>query len=506
MHRILEPSRLWITPILAGILCCSLLVAAPTPTLAQEAAATPTTPEEGPREEAADKEVAEEPATPEGNKAAIEALTADADHLWTIVAAILVFWMQAGFALVEAGFTRAKNAGNIMMKNAADMSIGALGFWLVGFGLMFGSCPDWTHGLFGVDHFLFNGLNSDGSAPDEHAMTFWLFQVVFCATAATIVSGAMAERTNFPAYLFFSFVISAFIYPIYGKWAWGSLFGGSGLVENWAVGEANFIDFAGSTVVHSVGGWCALAGAICLGPRLGRYDSKGKVRMIPGHNLVYGMIGVFILWMGWFGFNGGSTTAVGGSSFASICVTTMVAACAGGIAGMGSSKVAFGKWDLGVTANSILGGLVGITAGCDVVSISSAVIIGAVAGIIMPFSIMFFDKIKVDDPVGATSVHLVCGIWGTLAAGLFAQEAFGATGLFYHGNVDQVLVQLIGIGLAAAWVFPTSLITFKVADLLFGLRVPKEIEEAGLDVEEHGISAYPPAMVFDSQSTPHVAT
>ena len=433
-----------------------------------------------------------------------EAVQTEGNHLWTLLAAVLVFWMQAGFSLVEAGFTRAKNAANIMMKNAADMCFGVLAFWLVGFGLMFGAAG--SYGLFGTSEFLLSGLGADGSI-DQDLLVFWLFQSVFCATAATIVSGAMAGRTNFPAYLIFSVAISAFIYPVYGKWAWGSLReGGDGWLNAFTIGGAGFIDYAGSTVVHSVGGWCALAGAICVGPRIGKYAKDGKPRLIPGHNLVYGMIGTFILWMGWFGFNAGSTTAIGGSEFAAIAVTTMLAACAGGAVGMVASRSLFGKWDLAITCNGILGGLVGITAPCYNVSPLSAIIIGAVAGAIIPFSIKFFDSIKVDDPVGAISVHLVCGIWGTLAAGIFAQESYGGVSGLIEGNFNQVLVQLVGIGAAGLWTFPTALIVFKGVDALVGLRVSPEIEEAGLDVEEHGIGAYPSSMIFDSASTPRTAT
>ena len=457
--------------------------------------------------EAAPSAAAAEPAAaaPAAETLSAETVQAEGDHLWTLVAAILVFWMQAGFAMVEAGFTRAKNAANIMMKNAADMCFGALAFWIIGYSLMFGATGN---GLFGTGKMFFSGL--DGTTVDEAEMVFWIFQCVFCATAATIVSGAMAGRTNFSAYLCFSVIISALIYPVYGKWAWGSLFGGdgsAGWLEGFSIDGASFIDFAGSTVVHSIGGWCALAGAICVGPRLGKFDAKGKARMIPGHNLTYGMIGTFILWMGWFGFNAGSTTAIGGSEFSRTAVTTMLAACAGGAVAMLASRSLFGKWDLGITCNGVLGGLVAVTAPCYNISPLSAVIIGAIAGIIIPNSIMFFDKIKIDDPVGAISVHLVCGIWGTLSAGIFAQEAYGGTsGLIYGGNVSQVLVQLVGIAAAGAWAFPAAFVTFKLVDAFVGLRVPAKVEEAGLDVEEHGISAYPSPTVFEGASVSNVAS
>ncbi|MEE4112519.1 MAG: ammonium transporter, partial [Desulfobacteraceae bacterium] len=330
------------------------------------------------------------------NKEAIDLVQTHANYLWTLVAAALVFFMQAGFAMVEAGFTRAKNSINIMMKNLMDFSIGSIAFWAIGFGLMFGAT---STGWFGTTGFFLSDFTPDG---DPWVLAFWMFQVVFAATAATIVSGAMAERTKFTGYILYSIVVSALIYPVFGSWAWGSLLNGSGWLEGFG-----FIDFAGSTVVHSVGGWAALAGAIVLGPRLGKYIKDGKIKPIMGHNIPLAALGVFILWLGWFGFNPGSTTAAS-KDIAMIFVNTNLAAAAGAVLAMVTSWLKFGKPEVGMSLNGALAGLVGITAGCANVSPSSAIIIGAAAGVIVVFSVMFFDKIKIDDPVGAVSVHGVC--------------------------------------------------------------------------------------------------
>jgi len=404
------------------------------------------------------------------NRDAIALVQEHANFLWTLVAACLVFFMQAGFALVEAGFTRAKNLINIMMKNLMDFSMGSLAFWAVGFGLMFGTSPT---GFFGTDGFFLSHWSPGG---DPWVLAFWMFQAVFAATAATIVSGAMAERTRFSAYLAYSIVVSAFIYPIFGSWAWGSLLKGGGWLEN-----LGFIDFAGSTVVHSLGGWLALAGAITVGPRMGKFMKDGTVRPILGHNIGFAALGVFILWLGWFGFNPGSTTTAD-KSIAIIFITTNLAAAAGAVTAMFTSWLKFGKPEVGMSLNGALAGLVGITAGCANVSPTSAIIIGAVAGVLVVFSVMFFDRLRIDDPVGAISVHGVCGAWGTLAAGLFN---VGGT------SVNIVLVQLLGIGTCFAWAFGMGLILFKVVDKLVGLRVSEEEELEGLDITEHGGMAYP---------------
>ncbi|MFQ5901458.1 MAG: ammonium transporter, partial [Thermodesulfobacteriota bacterium] len=311
---------------------------------------------------------------------------------------------------------------------------------------------------------------------DPWVFAFWMFQVVFAATAATIVSGAMAERTKFVSYLFYSVVVSAIIYPVYGAWAWGSLYKGSGWLEG-----MGFIDFAGSTVVHSIGGWVALAGAIVLGPRLGRYTSDGKLKPIPGHSMTLAALGVFILWLGWFGFNPGSTTAAS-TDIARIFVNTNLSAAAGAVAAMITAWMIYKKPDAGLSLNGALAGLVGITAACANITPTSSVIIGTIAGVIVVFSVMFFDKIKVDDPVGAISVHGVCGAWGTLAAGIFNETGF---------SFSQIGVQLIGIAAAFIWAFGAGFILFKVISATVGLRVSKEEELEGLDYGEHGANAYP---------------
>ncbi|WP_319574963.1 ammonium transporter [uncultured Desulfobacter sp.] len=404
------------------------------------------------------------------NAEAIELVQTHANYVWTLVAAVLVFFMQAGFAMVEAGFTRAKNCVNIMMKNLMDFSMGSLFYWAIGFGLMFGASKT---GFFGTTGFFLSDFEVDG---DPWVLAFWMFQVVFAATAATIVSGAMAERTKFTGYLVYSAVLSALIYPIFGSWAWGSLFNGSGWLEG-----LGFIDFAGSTVVHSVGGWAALAGAIVLGPRLGKFTKDGGVKPILGHNIPLAALGVFILWVGWFGFNPGSTTTAD-TSIAMIFVNTNMAAATGAVVAMIVSWLKFGKPEVGMSLNGALAGLVGITAGCANVTPGSSIIIGAVAGTLVVFSVLFFDKIKVDDPVGAISVHGVCGAWGTLAAGIFN---IGGT------SVKILSVQCIGIVSCFAWTFCTAFILFKVIDSTMGLRVSPEEEIEGLDSTEHGGNAYP---------------
>ncbi len=408
--------------------------------------------------------------TIESNRHAIDLVQSHADYMWTLVAAALVFFMQAGFAMVEAGFTRAKNAINIMMKNLMDFSMGTLAFWAIGFGLMFGASGT---GWFGTSGFFLSDFSPGG---DPWVLAFWMFQVVFAATAATIVSGAMAERTKFSGYLIYSVILSALIYPVFGSWAWGSLFHGGGWLEN-----LGFIDFAGSTVVHSVGGWAALAGAIVLGPRLGKYGRDGKVKPILGHNMPLAALGVFILWLGWFGFNPGSTTAAN-KDIAMIFVNTNLAAAAGAVLAMFTSWIKFGKPEVGMSLNGALAGLVAITAPCATVSPVSAVIIGAVGGILVVMSVMFFEKIRVDDPVGAISVHGVNGAWGTLAAGIFN---IGGT------SFKLIAVQVIGIAACFLWVFPVAFLMFKLIDKTIGLRVSREEEIEGLDFTEHGGNAYP---------------
>jgi len=404
------------------------------------------------------------------NKEAIALVQTHADYVWTLVAACLVFFMQAGFALVEAGFTRAKNAINIMMKNLMDFSMGSLAFWALGFGLMFGVSKT---GWFGTSGFFLSDFAPGG---DPWVLAFWMFQVVFAATAATIVSGAMAERTKFSGYLIYSIFISGLIYPIFGSWAWGGLFNGGGWLEN-----LGFIDFAGSTVVHSVGGWAALAGAIVLGPRLGKYGKDGSIRPILGHNMPLAALGVFILWLGWFGFNPGSTTAAN-KDIAMIFVNTNMAAATGAVFAMFTSWIKFGKPEVGMSLNGALAGLVAITSPCASVSPRSSIVIGAVAGILVVLSVLFFEKVKVDDPVGAISVHGVNGAWGTLAAGIFNM---GGT------SASIIGVQVLGIVTCFIWTFSTAFILFKVVNKTIGLRAGPQEEAEGLDLGEHGGSAYP---------------
>ena len=413
------------------------------------------------------------------------------DLVWMLVAAFLVFFMQPGFAMVEAGFTRAKNAVNIVMKNLMDFAIGSVAFFMIGFGLMFGS---------DVAGFFLSGADPT-SVDGSWRIGFYMFQVVFAATAATIVSGAMAERTKFTAYLIYSVFISALIYPISGSWAWGSLLGGeAGWLEN-----LGFTDFAGSTVVHSVGGWAAMMGAILLGPRTGKYIANGsgkkKAQAIPGHNIPLAALGVFILWFGWFGFNAGSTTAGTDLSIAVISVTTTLAASAGAIAAMITVWIIFGKPDGSMALNGVLAGLVAITAGCASVSPLSAVIMGAIAGVVVVLSIEFIDKVlHVDDPVGAVSVHGTCGALGTLLVGLFAQPEFGGSaGLLFGGGFGLLKAQLIGVIAVFAWVTITSGILFAVTKAVVGLRVSKEEELRGLDIGEHGMEAYAGFQIFSTQ-------
>ncbi len=412
----------------------------------------------------------EDAPTVASNAEAIKEVQTHADYVWTLVAAALVFFMQPGFALLECGFTRAKNAVNILMKNLLDFSMGSLFYWAIGFGLMFGVTQT---GWFGTSCFF---LSDFSPGKDPWVVAFWMFQVVFAATAATIVSGAMAERTKFIGYLIYSAAICGFIYPIFGSWAWGGLYHGSGWLE-----KLGFIDFAGSTVVHSIGGWTGLAGAIVLGPRIGKFTREGKVKPIPGHSIPLAALGVFILWFGWFGFNPGSTTAAT-KDIAMIFTNTNLAAAAGAVFAMITAWIKFKKPDAGMSLNGAVAGLVAITSPCATVTPLSAVIIGAVAGIIVVLSVLFFDRIKVDDPVGAISAHGTCGAWGTLAAGIFN---IGGT------SAKIIGVQILGISAAFIWAFGVSFIVFKLIDKTIGLRVSPEEETEGLDFGEHGANAYP---------------
>ncbi len=442
-----------------------------TPALAEEVAAPA---EEAPAEEAPAEEAAPAP-TAESNAAAIAENGENSNILWTCIAAFLVFFMQAGFAMVESGFTRAKNACNILMKNLMDFSIGSLAFWAVGFGLMFGV----TNGYIGTSLFFFDATNEAATAAEFSSVGFgWaflIFQTVFAATAATIVSGAMAERTKFVGYLAYSVAITVIVYPIFGSWCWNGLVGGTG--TGWLEGMG-FLDFAGSTVVHSIGGWAALAGAIVLGARKGKYKD-GKPQPIPGHNIPMAGLGVFILWLGWFGFNAGSTTAVG-ADMAYIAVTTNLSAAAGAVGAMIVSWIMFKKPDTSFALNGALAGLVAITAGCDCMTPAMAALTGLIGGVLVVFSCLAIEKAGIDDPVGAVSVHGVCGAWGTLAIGILSTNASGA----------QFLTQLIGVGAAFAWAFPVSFAIFYVIKVTIGLRATEEEEVIGLDVSEHGMAAY----------------
>lgn len=406
------------------------------------------------------------------------------DTVWMLLAAMLVFFMQPGFALVEAGFTRTKNTANILMKNLLDFSLGSLLFWAIGFGIMFG-----TGGFIGIPHF-FNLSFMETDLPIEG---FLVFQTVFCATAATIVSGAMAERTKFSMYLAYTVCISVLIYPVSGHWTWGG-----GWLMNSEEGSfmmntfgTTFHDFAGSTIVHSVGGWVALVGAAVIGPRIGKYSKDGKSRAIPGHNLTLACLGVFILWFGWFGFNPGSQLAASGEenrlAISHVFLTTNLAACGGGFFSLITAWFKYKKPSLSLTLNGVLAGLVGITAGCDLVSPTGAAIIGSICGIVMVFSVEFIDRVlKIDDPVGASTVHGVCGFLGTILTGLLGVEE----GLLYGAGFNFFLAQLFGAVVVGCWAAFMGFIIFKGLDIVYGLRVSPRVEEEGLDIYEHGETTY----------------
>ncbi|MCU1715519.1 ammonium transporter [Pseudomonas sp. 5P_3.1_Bac2] len=400
---------------------------------------------------------------------------------WLVLASVLVFFMQAGFALLESGMSRAKNAVNVMMKNYMDGCVGGITYWLVGFGLMFGSN---LTGWYGMNHFALH----DGEPWDY---TFLLFQMMFAATAATIASGAMAERTRYSAYLIGAIVISGFIYPIFGSWVWSGLYGG----EGW-LARLGFIDFAGSTVVHSVGAWCALAGILVLGPRMGRFAEDGRARTIPGHNLSLVALGGFILWLGWFGFNAGSRLEMN-VSLGLIALNTHMAASAGALGAYLAQRSSSSPVLLTTTVNGSLGGLVGITAGCATMSPLLALLTGLIAGFIVVLGMRLLERMMIDDVVGAVPVHGFAGVWGTLAAGLF-----------YSGdlfNLDRVGIQLLGIAAAFIWVFPLALLMYLVLAKTIGLRTSSLDEQRGLDFSEHAEMGYPEfnlAVTFDHKNLP----
>jgi len=401
-------------------------------------------------------------------------------QIWFLMGVILVFFMNAGFAMVEAGFTRAKNAGNIIMKNLMDFGLGSISFLLLGYCLL--AAEDYVFGLIGVPNL---GVFTDYQNFDY---SDFIFNLVFCATAATIVSGAMAERTRFSAYCIYSIVISAVIYPIEAGWVWNG--------NGW-LAQLGFLDFAGSAAIHMVGGISGFIGAAFLGPRIGKYDSSGKVRAIPGHSLTLGALGVFILWFGWYGFNGAAAGSV--EELGSIFVTTTLAATSAAVATMFFTWIKTGKPDVSMSLNGALAGLVGITAGCAYVDVAGALVIGLVAGILVVLAIEFIDiKLHVDDPVGAVAVHGVCGIWGAVAVGLFAIEG----GLFYGGGAALLGVQSLGVAAIAAWTFATVGLTFFIIKKINGLRVEKHDEISGLDLTEHGLaSSYADFMITTVNTT-----
>ena len=411
---------------------------------------------------------------------------APVDYVWVLLCAFLVMFMQPGFALLESGFCRAKNAVNLMMKNLMDFVMGSLAFFAVGYAIMMGK--DW-HSLIGT-----TGWFLHGNAYDVHTYLIWMFEVVFAATAATIVSGSVAERIKFPVYLFYSIVVSAVIYPVYGHWLWGG-----GWLSKLPFGTGA-VDFAGSGVVHAMGGIIGLTGAIALGPRIGKYDKHGKVNPILGHNLPMAALGVFILWFGWFGFNPGSTLSAHELRISVIAVNTNLAAAAAALSALLFMKIKHGIWDLGMTLNGAVAGLVAITAPCAWVEAWAAVVIGLIAGVLVCLSVSFLDKIHIDDPVGAVSVHGANGLWGVISVGLFADGTYGnyttaaphVTGLFYGGGAGQLIAQLISAGVCFIWAFVCGWITFSIAKVLFhGIRISPEEEIEGVDVIEHGASAYP---------------
>ncbi|MDR3357809.1 MAG: ammonium transporter [Desulfovibrio sp.] len=428
-----------------------------------------------------------------------EALAQDAaltqahgNTLWTLIAAVLVMFMQPGFALLECGLTRVKNAVNIIMKNFVDFAIGSAVFFMLGFGLMFGGS---FRGFVGTGLFCLNGI--DASTPQgQWTLTFWFFQSVFAATAATIVSGGIAERIRFFGYMAVSLLVSALIYPVSGHWVWAGLFSETpGWLEN-----IGFVDFAGSTVVHSVGGWVAFAGAIVLGPRLGKYGPDGKSRAIFGHNLPLAALGVFILWFAWFGFNCGSTTTADGT-IGYIAVNTNLAACFGFLGAMCAIWLKTGKPDPTLSFNGVLAGLVGITAGCFEVSPAGAIIIGFCAGVLVVISILFIDQVlKVDDPVGAVSVHGVCGAFGTVMVGLFAAPGYGErSGLLYGGGSELLFTQIVGVLAVFAWSFGMGFVVFRLLNGVLRLRPLPDAENGGLDLEEHGSKAYSGFQIFSNE-------
>jgi Amt family ammonium transporter len=422
----------------------------------------------------------------------VEDLIAAIDTAWLLVTAFLVFLMQAGFAMLEAGFVRTKNTANILMKNILDVSAGAIAFWAVGWGVAYGLSGEASNGFIGDGNFFLNSFDDYPS---------WIFQFVFAATAATIVSGAMAERTAFRAYLFYTVFITAFIYPVVVHWAWDGNGWLTAFKDN-PIGTNGYIDFAGSGVVHMVGGFAGLMGAIFVGPRIGKFGKDGSINPIPGHSISLAALGVFLLWFGWYGFNPGSTLGLSGgfaALAAKVAVNTTLAAGAGAVGCAFLSKLRTGKFDTGLTLNGALGGLVAITAPCATVDPWAAVIIGLIAAPIVIFGIEALDRLGIDDPVGAVSVHGFAGVWGVLSVGLFSAKAGIAQayaesdvyGLFLGGGAEQLGIQALGVASIAGWTIVTSGVMFALIKYTVGLRVSPEEEERGLDMVEHGIEAYP---------------
>ncbi len=412
-------------------------------------------------------------------------LTTGLNTVWVLLGAFLVFFMQAGFGMLEAGFIRAKNTCNILTKNFLDFCMASVGFFLVGYALMFGG----GNGFIGIKGWCLAGL--DPMVGDVPLYAFWLFQAAFCGAAATIVAGGMAERMKFPAYLAYSFIISALIYPIVGHWVWGG---------GWLAGM-NFADFAGSSVVHTVGGCAALIGTIILKPRKGKYSIDGKPNVLAGHSIPLASLGVFILWFGWFGFNAGSTLAVSdGSLIGRVAINTNLAAALGGITAMATVWKRIGKPDLSMAMNGALAGLVGVTAPCAFIEPWAALVIGAIGGYIVVRGVELLDKLQIDDPVGAFPVHGMGGIWGTIAVGIFGKESLGLAheGFVYSGNPMQIGVQMVGIVSIAVFIIVSMGIVFKLIDLTIGLRITKDEELRGLDIGEHGMEAYGGFQIFST--------
>ncbi len=419
----------------------------------------------------------------EVGSAATEPVFNALDTLWILLAAFLVFFMQAGFGMLEAGLVRSKNAANIIMKNLLDFCFAALGYFIFGYAIMFGA----GNLLFGTSGWFLVGAESAVEGVPLEAV--WLFQAVFAGTAATIVAGAVAERMRFVSYLAYSFLISAFIYPVVGHWVWGG---------GW-LAELNFHDFAGSTVVHGVGGMSALVGAWMLGARFGRFSADGASNVIAGHNMPLVGIGVFILWFGWFGFNAGSTLGFGDPQLvARVALNTTLAPSTAAIAAMLIAWIWFGKPDLTIALNGALAGLVGITAPCAVVGPQAALLIGAVAGVLVVLGIDWLNRLRIDDPIGAVPVHALCGIWGTIAVGLFGQAVLGspANGLFYGGGFGQLGIQCLGVLACLSFTGIAMWVVFKVIDVTIGLRVSHETELRGLDIDEHGMESYGGFQIF----------